>query len=197
MTKKLSEAFSSSTSGSCHSRVPSSHHRNASSSNCWSIVKNVRDLTTGSLDLGALPVCVSHNSANKLETGLLLTGVIEESVRFKITTLIILKQKGISDIGKFKLSSQTISYCFLDPYTLTLDFLSFTSVDLHQLFDFQKDKPSAVYIVVAPAHMPSNVPAQRGSAGITTISFTNLTGNLILRGARVPSNDFVSCIADT
>ena len=103
------EASSSSTSGSCHSRVPSSHHRNASSSNRWSIVKNVRDLTTGSLDLGALPVSVSpdivdrfleissSNSANKLETGGLLAGVIEESVRFKITTLIIPKQKGISD----------------------------------------------------------------------------------------------------
>ena len=177
------EASSSSTSGSCHSRVPSSHHRNASSSNRWSIVKNVRDLTTGSLDLGALPVCVSpdivdrflemssSNSANKLETGGLLAGVIEESVRFKITTLIIPKQKGISDywealdpveIQAFFTTNQLLLlgsiHTHPPPWTSYL-----SSVDLHQLFDFQKDNPSAVSIVVAPAHMPSNVPAEASS----------------------------------
>ena len=37
----------------------------------------------------------------------------------------------------------------------------------------------------------------RGSAGITGSTSTNLTGNLKLRGARVPSNDFAPRSADT
>ena len=34
-----------------------------------------------------------------------------------------------------------------------------SSVDLHMLYDFQKENPSAVSIVVAPAHMPTDAPA--------------------------------------
>lgn len=155
--------------------------RNTSSSDPdrWSITKNVRNLTTGCLDLGDLPIHVSpdlvdrfmeissENSINKIETGGLLAGIIEDSVHFKVTTLVIPKQNGRSDYWE-AINEAEIQTYFSNNGLLLLgcihthpppwtSFLS--SVDLHQLFDFQKDNPSAVSIVIAPAHMPTNIPA--------------------------------------
>ena len=152
--------------------------RNSSLSARWSSTKNVRNITTGHLDLGMLPINVSpdvierfleisqHNSSNKLETGGLLGGVLEDSVRFKVTKLIIPKQNCRSDYWE-ALCETEIQEFFTRNDLLLLgcihthpppwtSFLS--SVDLHQLFDFQKDNPSAISIVVAPDHMPSHVP---------------------------------------
>ena len=104
---RAAESSSSSRGNSC--TRGSSSNRNSSSSDRWSTIKNVRNLTTGCLDLGNLPICVSpelvdrfleisaQNSANKIETGGLLAGVVDESVRFKVTTLVIPKQNGRSD----------------------------------------------------------------------------------------------------
>ena len=174
---RAAESSSSKPRNSC-ARGPSSN-RHSSSSDRWSTTKNIRNLTTGCIDLGELPICVSpelvdrfmeisaQNSAIKIETGGLLAGVVEESVRFKVTTLVIPKQNGRSDyweaideaniqsyFSKNELLLLGVIHTHPPPWT---SFLS--SVDLHQLFNFQKDNPSAVSIVIAPDHMPSDVPA--------------------------------------
>ena len=140
----------------------------------WSARTNVKNITTGSLTLGQLPIHVSpdlvdrfmeisaENSANKIETGGLLAGIIVESQYFKVTNLLIPKQIGQNDyweasdeveIQNYFASNELILlgciHTHPPPWT---SFLS--SVDLHQLFDFQKDNPSLVSIVIAPAHMP-------------------------------------------
>jgi proteasome lid subunit RPN8/RPN11 len=150
-----------------------------SSSSRWSSAKNIRNITTGQLDLGVLPILVSpdlvdqfmhissNNSMNKIETGGLLGGVLEDSCRFKVTTLLIPKQTGRSDCWEAVDEARIQTY-FENQGLLLLgcihthpppwtSFLS--SVDLHQLFDFQKENPSAISIVIAPAHMPDEVPA--------------------------------------
>ena len=109
----------------------------------------------------------SNNSMNKIETGGLLGGVLEDSCRFKVTTLLIPKQTGRSDCWEAVDEARIQTY-FENQGLLLLgcihthpppwtSFLS--SVDLHQLFDFQKENPSAISIVIAPAHMPDEVPA--------------------------------------
>ena len=133
----------------------------------WSSTKNVRNVTTGSLALGLLPISVSpeiverfmeissENSKNKIETGALLAGSMVNSSHFEITNLVIPKQIGRSDyweavdeaeIQEYFSSNQLLLlgciHTHPPPWT---SFLS--SVDLHQLFDFQKDNPSSVSIV--------------------------------------------------
>ena len=158
-------------------------------------------MTTGRLDIGTLPISVSpdlianflelssENSANKIETGGLLGGVVEDSVRFKVTTLIIPKQNGRSDYWE-ALDEPEIQSLFSSRGLLLLglgcihthpppwsSFLS--SIDLHQLFDFQKDNPSAVSIVVAPAHMPTHLPAYGYTLtdlGLTVLADCRKTG---------------------
>lgn len=173
--------------------------RQTSVSSRWSVTTNVRNLTTGSLALGELPILVSpelverfmeissENSSNKIETGGLLAGIIVESSRYQVTHLIIPKQKGRSDYWE-ALNEVDIQEYFFSQELLLLgcihthpppwtSFLS--SVDLHQLFDFQKDNPSSVSIVIAPAHMPSHVPAYGYSLtdmGLTVLSECRKTG---------------------
>ena len=153
---------------------------NSSSWNRYNSLKNVRDVTTGQLDIGTLPISVSPelvdmflavvseiNTSNKIETGGLLGGIVEDSRRFVVTELIIPKQIGRRDFWEACDAPQIQEY--FTPKELIIlgsihthprpaeSFLS--SVDLHQQFDFQKDIPSAISIVIAPAHMPQNVPA--------------------------------------
>ena len=165
----------------------------ASTSDRWSTLKNIRNVTTGSLDLGNLPILVSpdlvdqfleissHNSNMKIETGGLLGGIVEDSVAFKVTTLVIPKQNGKSDYWE-AIDEVAIQTYFTNHGLILLgcihshpppwtSFLS--SVDLHQLFDFQKENSSSISIVVAPAHMPTDVPAFGYSLtdmGLTVIS---------------------------
>ena len=150
-----------------------------SSSDRWSTLKNIRNITTGALDLGNLPILVSpdlvdqflevssHNSNMRIETGGLLGGIVEDSVAFKVTTLVIPRQNGRSDYWE-AIDEVAIQTYFTNHDLILLgcihthpppwtSFLS--SVDLHQLFDFQKENPSSISIVVAPAHMPTDVPA--------------------------------------
>ena len=161
-----------------HSSTTFARH-NSSSSNRYSSLKNMRNVTTGRLALGEMPIIISPdlvdrfmeistpNSYNKIETGGLLAGVIEESVRFKVTTLLIPKQNGRSDYWEAEDEAGIQAFFFKKELLLLgcihthpppwTSFLS--SIDLYQLFDFQKDNPSAVSVVVAPAHMPTHVPA--------------------------------------
>ena len=152
---------------------------NSSSWNRYNSLKNVRDVTTGQLDIGTLPISVSPelvdmflavseiNTSNKIETGGLLGGILEDSRRFVVTELIIPNQIGRRDFWEACDAPQIQEY-FTAKELIILgsihthpppaeSFLS--SVDLHQQFDFQKDIPSAISIVIAPAHMPQNVPA--------------------------------------
>jgi hypothetical protein len=194
---RAAESSSSKPGNSC--TRGSSSNRHSSSSDRWSTPKNIRNLTTGCLDLGELPICVSpelvdrfleisaQNSANKIETGGLLAGVVDESVRFKVTTLVIPKQNGRSDyweaideaniqsyFSKNELLLLGVIHTHPPPWTAFL-----SSVDLHQLFDFQKDNPSAVSIVIAPDHMPSDVPAYGNTLtdmGLTVLADCRRTG---------------------
>ena len=157
----------------------SSCRSHLSSSSRWSSAKNIRNITTGQLDLEVLPILVSpdlvdqfmhisaNNSMNKIETVGLLGGVFEDSSQFKVTTLLIPKQTGRSDCWE-AIDEAAIQTYFENKGLLLLgcihshpppwtSFLS--SVDLHQLFDFQKENPSAISIVIAPEHMPTHVPA--------------------------------------
>lgn len=191
------ESTSSQPTGSA-ARIPSSRSNN-SSSDRWSVTKNVTNVTTGNLDLGELPMLVSpelverfmeiseQNSANQIETGGLLAGVVEESVKFKVTTLVIPGQRGRSDYWE-AIDPVNLQSFFTENNLLLLgcihthpppwtSFLS--SVDLHQLFDFQKDNPSAVSIVIAPAHMPTHVPAcvySLTDMGLTVLADCRKTG---------------------
>ena len=181
-----------------HSSTTAARH-NSSSSNRYSSLKNIRNVTTGRLALGEMPIVISPdlvdrfleistpNSYNKIETGGLLAGIIEESVRFKVTTLVIPKQNGQSDYWEAE-DEAGIQAFFFNKELLLLGcihthpppwtaFLS--SIDLHQLFDFQKDNPSAVSVVVAPAHMPTHVPAYAFSLtdlGLTVLADCKRTG---------------------
>ena len=165
----------------------------------FSSTKNVRNITTGSLALGLLPISVSpelvepfmeisaENSENKIETGGLLAGIMEDSSKFKITHLLIPKQNGRSDYWEAE-DEADIQAFFSDNELLLLgcihthpppwtSFLS--SIDLHQLFDFQKDNPSSVSIVIAPAHMPPHVPAYAYSLtdmGLTVLADCRKSG---------------------
>ena len=155
------------------------HPPNSNSWNRYNSLKNIRDVTTGQLDIGTLPIKVSPeliemflavseiNTSNEIETGGLLGGVLEDSRRFVVTELILPKQTGRRDFWEAHDAPQIQEYFTTNGLIIlgsihihpppAESFLS--SVDLHQQFDFQKDIPSAISIVLAPAHMPQNVPA--------------------------------------
>ncbi|TMW63411.1 hypothetical protein Poli38472_002352 [Pythium oligandrum] len=119
-----------------------------------------------------------------IETCGILAGVLR-GTRLVITTLIIPKQEGSSDMCSMKNEEELFDYCFSHDL-LTLGWIHthprqtcfLSSVDIHTQCGFQSILPEAVAIVIAPTDQQRNVGVFRLTEphGLQLIQNCNLTG---------------------
>lgn len=157
--------------------------------------KAIADLTCGKVRLLELPAGIiaqftllASPNTNRppygIETCGILAGILHDQ-KLVITTLIIPKQEGTSDMCNMTNEEELFDFCFSNEL-LTLGWIHthpkqacfLSSVDVHTQCGFQSILPEAVAIVVAPNDPHRNVGVFRLTepSGLQLIQNCNLTG---------------------